>query len=403
MQQDTAYSRLVLGRSLDGSYSPEVRANVTAVTIGRITANAAYRYSGPFLATIARGLDVSLGQVGVAVAVGELSGLLSPITGRIVDRLRPRRAMWCGLIGVATAAVVAATASGLVMFAVGVFFLGWAKGTYDIGLGAWIAGHVQYERRSRVVGLTETSWALGLLIGVSAMGVVTGLASFRWAYVVAAVAVVVMGGVLRLRLPADHHPVGNERGVVATPGRISRRGLTVVVGMLCLASAAQAMFVTFGSWLEDVHGFRSTALAAVTFGLGACELTASLTSAHRTDRWGKERSVAIGSAVMVPAVVVLILGRNTWPIGLVGVVIAISMFEFAIVSGIAIASVLVPGSAARGLAWVVSATAIGRAVIAIPATRLYQHVGITGPAVLAAVLCAASAAIFAGLISGSDW
>jgi hypothetical protein len=53
----------------------------------------------------------------------------------------------------------------LVMAAM-LFLLGWAKSVYDIGLGAWIAGHVVYERRSRVVGLTETSWALGLLDGV---------------------------------------------------------------------------------------------------------------------------------------------------------------------------------------------------------------------------------------------
>ena len=77
-----------------------------------------------------------------------------------------------------------------VAFAAGLFLLGWAKSVYDIGLGAWIAGHVAYERRSRVVGLTETSWALGLLVGVSLMGLITGVASPRWAYAAAAVVVV---------------------------------------------------------------------------------------------------------------------------------------------------------------------------------------------------------------------
>lgn len=383
----------MLGRRLDRSFAPEVRANVTAVTLGRLTGNAAYRFSGPFLGAIARGMHVTLGQIGVAVAVGETSGLLSPLTGRLVDRLAPRRAMWWGLVGVAAGASAAGSAPNLVAFAAGLFLLGWAKSVYDIGLGAWIAGHVAYERRSRVVGLTETSWALGLLVGVSLMGLITGVASPRWAYAAAAVVVVVMAGVLRHRLPEDH--TAEARPVGVRIGRISRSGMVVVGGMLLLAAGAQALFVTFGSWLQDQHGFSSTTLAVVTFGLGAAELAASLTSAHRTDAWGKERSVAVGASAMVPAALALAAAQRVLPLGLAAVVVAIVMFEFAIVSGIALASELVPGSAARGLAWVVSATTLGRALVAIPATKLYQHLGIDGPAVLTAVLAAGAVVAFA--------
>lgn len=383
----------MLGRRLDRSFAPEVRANVTAVTLGRLTGNAAYRFSGPFLGAIARGMHVTLGQIGVAVAVGETSGLLSPLTGRLVDRLAPRRAMWWGLVGVAAGASAAGSAPNLVAFAAGLFLLGWAKSVYDIGLGAWIAGHVAYERRSRVVGLTETSWALGLLVGVSLMGLITGVASPRWAYAAAAVVVVVMAGVLRHRLPEDH--TAEARPVGVRIGRISRSGMVVVGGMMLLAAGAQALFVTFGSWLQDQHGFSSTTLAVVTFGLGAAELAASLTSAHRTDAWGKERSVAVGAAAMVPAALALAAAQRVLPLGLAAVVVAIVMFEFAIVSGIALASELVPGSAARGLAWVVSATTLGRALVAIPATKLYQHLGIDGPAVLTAALAAGAVVAFA--------
>lgn len=383
----------MLGRRLDRSFAPEVRANVTAVTLGRLTGNAAYRFSGPFLGAIARGMHVTLGQIGVAVAVGETSGLLSPLTGRLVDRLAPRRAMWWGLVGVAAGASAAGSAPNLVAFAAGLFLLGWAKSVYDIGLGAWIAGHVVYERRSRVVGLTETSWALGLLVGVSLMGLITGVASPRWAYAAAAVVVVAMAGVLRHRLPEDH--TAEARPVGVRIGRISRSGMVVVGGMLLLAAGAQALFVTFGSWLQDQHGFSSTTLAVVTFGLGAAELAASLTSAHRTDAWGKERSVAVGAAAMVPAALALAAAQRVLPLGLAAVVVAIVMFEFAIVSGIALASELVPGSAARGLAWVVSATTLGRALVAIPATKLYQHLGIDGPAVLTAALAAGAVVAFA--------
>ena len=40
----------------------------------RLATNAVYRFAPPFLATIARGLDVDLADLGVALAVTELPG-----------------------------------------------------------------------------------------------------------------------------------------------------------------------------------------------------------------------------------------------------------------------------------------------------------------------------------------
>ena len=39
------------------------------------------------------------------------------------------------------------------MFAAGLFVLALSKIVFDVDLGAWIADHVPYERRGRVVGL----------------------------------------------------------------------------------------------------------------------------------------------------------------------------------------------------------------------------------------------------------
>jgi len=383
---------LVLGRGLDETFGDEVRSNVTLVTVGRLTANAGYRYSGPFLGAIARGMHVTLDQIGVAIAVAELSGLTGPWIGKFVDRIGSRRAMWIGLAGVGAGAVAAASAPNLIVFAVGLFVLGASKSSYDIGLGSWIADRVAYERRSRVVGLTETSWALGLLVGVSVMGVATGLANFRLAYVIAAVAVVAMAALIRLRLPAD---VTVDVDAQHPKGRMNAAGTFAVLGMSLMAAASQCLFVSFGSWLQDSHGFTATALAGVTFTLGAFELGASLVSAHRTDRWGKERSALIGTALMIPGALLLIVAHGSVVVGLIGVFLAIIVFEFAIVSSIAIGSQLVPGSAATGLAWVVGGCALGRSVAAIPATALYRRDGVIGPAWLTVGLAVAATLCFA--------
>ena len=57
------------GRLLDDTFAPEVRANVGVLTVARFVANTAYRFAAPFLAIIASGLGVTLGRLGVAVAV----------------------------------------------------------------------------------------------------------------------------------------------------------------------------------------------------------------------------------------------------------------------------------------------------------------------------------------------
>lgn len=375
----------MLGRFLDDSFAPEVRRDVTMLTTARIAANSCYRYSAPFLATIARGLDVSLGEIGIALAIAELSGLLSPMTARLVDRLGQRAAMAGGLAAMAIGTTLAATSQGVAMFAVALVVLSQSKVVFDIGLGSWIATRVPYERRSVVVGLTETSWALGLLIGVSLMGLVTAASSWRWAYAIAAVGVASMATVVARRVPpaaATNVPRRTEHG---THG-LGRRGWLAVAGACTLMAASQCVFVTFGGWLEDSFDFSPAALSAVTFGLGLGELAASITSARRTDRWGKERSTALGAALMVPSAIGLALWNEHLGIGLVLLVLAVVGFEFAIVSTLAIASHLFADSPARGLGLMIGAGTMGRALASIPATRLYARSGIGWPATMTAAL-----------------
>jgi MFS transporter, DHA1 family, inner membrane transport protein len=388
----------VLRRTLDDSYPAAVRRDVTTITVARLTANAAYRFAPPFLATIARGLDVELSELGVALAVSELCGLSSPLIGRMVERVPRRWSMVTGLTGIGCGAVIAGASSGVVMFGVGLFVLAITKIVFDVGLGSWIADHVPFERRGRVVGVTETAWALGLLIGVSLMGLITAATSWRWAYAAAAVAVVVMAGVLAVRIDSGASDSSAGVAVVDPSARLGLPGWLAVIGMFCLMSATQALFVTFGPWLEDEFGVRTVSLAAVTFGLGALELAASTTSAARTDRWGKELSVARGAAVMVPAALALAALDSRLVIGLLLLGLFIAAFEFAIVSCIPIGGDLIPGSPARGLSTMIACGTLGRALTAIPATRLYDRWGLTPAALLGAAFAAvAGVAMFTRL------
>ncbi len=373
----------MLNRLLDDSFDKEIRRNITAVTVARLVANAAYRFAPLFLATIARGFDVSLSTLGFAIFVSELSGFASPFAGRIVDRLTHRNSMVLGLIGSAVGCTIAAVSTSPLMFAVGVTVLALTKQSFDLGLGAWIADHVPYNQRGKIVGLTETAWALGLLVGVSIMGLITAATNWRIGFAFAVLCLVVSIIVIFNRVTNEARVLHESRST--TPQRVTGSSWLVVATMFFIMCSAQNLFVTFGAWLEDEFQFGAARLAVAGFSLGLVELAASVSSSRQTDKWGKERSIAFGALLVIPGGILLCLGSNNLIVGLIGVFIYFLGFEFSVVSLLPLATMLVPNSPGTGLGWVLGAGTLGRAVMAIIATYLFESFGVQGPALMGAL------------------
>ena len=373
----------MLNRLLDDSFDKEIRRNITAVTIARLVANAAYRFAPLFLATIARGFDVSLSTLGFAIFASELSGFASPFAGRIVDRLTHRNSMVLGLVGSAVGCTIAAVSTSPLIFAVGVTVLALTKQSFDLGLGAWIADHVPYNQRGKIVGLTETAWALGLLVGVSIMGLITAATNWRIGFTFAVLCLIVSMFVIFNRVTNEARVLHESHST--TPQRVTGNSWLVVFTMFCIMCSAQNLFVTFGAWLEDEFSFGAARLAVAGFSLGLVELVASVSSSRQTDKWGKERSIALGALLVIPGGIFLCLGSNNLIIGLIGVFIYFLGFEFSVVSLLPLATSLVPNSPGTGLGWVLGAGTLGRAVMAIVATHLFESFGVKGPALMGAL------------------
>ena len=213
-----------------------------------------------------------------------------------------------------------------------------------------------------MIGLTETSWALGLLVGVTTMGLVTAATNWRVGYVRRRRRRGRDGGVVAAPDPAARTTAhATPRRAPRTRPRSHRRGMVVVGGSFCLMAASQSLFVTFGSWLEDSFGFSRPRSSAVVFASGSASCASSITSARCSDRWGKERSAALGAGLMIPERTGAGALAPASGLGLVLLVVAVVGFEFAIVSALALASRLVPGSPARGLGMMIGAGTLGRA------------------------------------------
>ena len=374
-------------RFLDDLYSEETRRHVTTLTIARLTSNACFRYAPPFLASISDDFQISLSRLGLALMITEIVMGISPILGRFVDRMHRRTAMAGGLLAISGAATIAAASPSVWIFVLGMLLIAVAKFIFDIGLASWVNDHVEYEKRGRVIGFTETSWALGLLIGVTAMGLVASATSWRWGYAVGAISVAIMAIVVMTRLDG-HDVAGSQRSKDTTKYPMPRNGYWIFAAMFFLMAASQTLFVTFGSWLEDEFGFTEAGISAVVFGLGAFELLASVTSARRTDTWGKERSTIFGALLILPAGLLLTVGHNNAIIGLILLGIYLLGFEFSIVSMLPLSANLIPSSPGRGLGIVLAGGTLGRASMSLIGTAAYDKFGINVPSFIGAV-CAA--------------
>ena len=146
----------MFARNIDSTYAPVVRKNLDRLVWGRLISNACYRFAPPFIAVIARGLDVSVAQMGVAFMIGEFAGLASPILGRVVDKNNRLVTMVIGMVGITAAVIVAATSTTLVQFAIAMCMMSGSKVLFDTALIVWVNDHVPYQRRGRIIGVIET-------------------------------------------------------------------------------------------------------------------------------------------------------------------------------------------------------------------------------------------------------
>ena len=377
-------------RFIDDDNSPVVLRNVDRLAWGRLVSNACYRFAPPFVAVIARGLDVTVGQLGIALMIGEFAGLLSPVIGRRIDRSNRLAGMTFGMSALFVGVVGAAVSPNIVVFTVAMFVLSASKVVFDTALIVWVNDHVPYERRGQVVGVIETSWALGLFIGVSAMGLVTAVTNWRIGFGLGALMMAVTGTLILRRLPHhEAHAPASEH----VSARIPRNGWLVVAAFFMLLGAAQTIGIVFGPWFEDNFGFSSGAIVAVVVSMGFVELVGSIGSSRVVDRWGKENAVRRGTILMFATCVVMAFGRDTSFIAVPMVVVFFLGFEFGIVCLLPVAANIIPGASGVGLGTAVGAGTFGRAVMSSIATNLYDTVGPVGPALLGAVM-----AIAAGLL-----
>ena len=368
------------------------RASLAYLAGLRLIINTAARFVSFFLPAISRGLGISLAQAGDLISIRWAAGLPTPFLVAAMSRGRPRRNMiGLGLGLFAFGSLVTAATSVYVGAVVGFIMMGVAKPLFDVSSQAYLSDRVPYDKRGRVLGIFELTWAGGLLVGAPLAGGMirsTGWRSPFW----------LLGGLLAVGalliarfLESDTGDLHGSDGKL----RLDRPSAAFLVVAALYAMAAELMFVVLGAWLEDSYGLSLVAAGGIAVFIGLAELSGEATMAAFADRIGKRRSVFVGILVAGLGFALFAAVNNTLVGGVAAVMVAYFGFELAIVSGVPYASEIHPHARARFLAWMVVGWSVGRTLGSAVGPRLYIESGIATAAVVAALLNLAAVAVFA--------
>jgi predicted MFS family arabinose efflux permease len=351
-----------------------MRAQVLVMTLARIVINTMHRMVYPFLAVFARGLGVNVEVMAYALTFRSLLGVFSPLLASMADSRGRKTGMLfgVGVFIVGTLLVLLVPTFPAFILALVLAMIG--KYVFDPTMQAYLGDRIPYERRGRVIAITELGWSLSFVAGIPLMGFI--LSRFGWRATFPALA---LGGLLAFLslawlLPRDTRPESQQRGILGH-FRIVLTYKTALLGLsigLLISSANEVVNLVFGVWMEDAYNLQIASLGIAAAVIGVAELGGESLTALFTDRIGKPRAVGIGIMLNCLAAIALPILGGSLPGAIAGLFLFFITFEFTLVSTLPLMTELLPSSRATLMATNVAGLSLGRALGALLATRLYS-------------------------------
>lgn len=373
-----------------------LRRILTISILGRLAHDIANRIVYPFAPELAAGLKIPLDQFGALVSLRNGVGIIGPVFGALSDRIGHRRSLTIGLLLVAIGLGLIGLSDGLTLPGFGFVISGIGSAIYIPTLLAYASERTPYQRRGRVLGTIELSWAISGMIGLPIMGLLIGSLGWRAPLIGLAVAAFVCAG-LTLLLEETPRTL-NITSPTLNIGAIfrNRSALAFIATWFLVFFAFENVQVGYGSWFESHFGLSTTARGGISTLFGIFELTASASSSLFLDRIGKKRGVTGGLSVAVVGYLLLVtLGPLALPWALAAISVAFLGFEFSVVSGISVMSELVPQARGTMLAMGVTAGSLGRMAADLVGSAVTANVGFTLAAVMSLVAGGLTVVVFA--------
>lgn len=359
--------------SLKQTTKSSLRFQVLVFTSTRVVLNTMYRMVYPFLSAFGRGLGVDVPSMALAVTVRSLSGMVAPFLAFVADSRGRKLGMLLGVgfFIAGTGIVVLWPTYPVFVLALVLTMMG--KYVFDPAMQAYLGDRVVYQRRGRVLAITEYGWSLSLIIGIPVAGFLIARRGWMAPFTLLALLGLVAFLLLAWMLPKDPKPdSGNPAFWLNLRAILTYGPALLALGFgIFMSVANEVVNLVFGVWMEDAFSLKIAALGAASAVIGFSELGGETLSVWLTDILGKTVAVALGLALNCFAALALPFLGSSLPGALVGLFLFYLTFEFTIVSSIPLMTEIMPSARATLMAVNVAGLSLGRAVGALLATQFY--------------------------------
>ncbi len=342
----------------------DLNFQVTVFVIVRVAYNTMYRMIYPFLSYFAKGMGVDLRMISYAFTSRSLMGLISPFLASVADSRGRKTGMLIGAITytLAVSLIVFWPTFTTFFIALSLSFIGYL--IFVPSMQAYLGDRVVYEKRGRVLGITELSWSLSAIIGVPLVGFIISKKGWLAPFPLLALMGALSFFILAWMLPKDSGPLEGQAGFWKNLKKVFSYppAITALIMAALYTAANEVVSLVYGVWVEEAFAFNIASLVVTAFVIGFSELGGEILVTLFTDKIGKRRALAIGIlGNCVAALALLLLGH--WLVGaMLGLFLFYLTYEFTIVSGIPLMTEILPSARATMMAAHMALIALGRSI-----------------------------------------
>lgn len=361
------------------------KSSIGIFTTIRIIFDAGVRMVYPFLPAIARGVQVDLATITLAISFSMATSALGPFIAPVADRYGRRTGLLIGLAIFTLGCGLAGFFPGFWSIVVGLMLINLGDNIFLPSMQAYISDRVSYEKRGAYIGATELAWALSFILVIPLIGLLIQATWWNIPYIVLAGLGVLSVAAVLLRFPADRPHPDEAPALYSGLRKVFwvRNALLILAAGFLGVSANGLVNVVFGVWMEDSFNLQITALGLASMVIGFSELGGETLTTLLSDRLGKERSMIIGLIANTLAVLSLPLLRSSVAGALVWLSLFAISFEFGIASSWMVVSEVLPSARATVIAVYIAVLSLGFALGSMLAPYFYA-VGMFANAIAAA-------------------
>jgi predicted MFS family arabinose efflux permease len=358
---------------------------VTLFTIMRLVTNTAIRMGNPFLLVFARGLNVEMRDVAMALSAASATSSLGPFLAQIADRRGRRTGILLGLTVFSIGCSLVIFWPSYATFFAAILLANLGNNVFQPSLQAYISDAVAYQKRGLVLSILEISWAGSYILCIPLVGVLITRATWQAPFSVLT-ALGLLSIVVVLVTIRQDRPTQEETDARLSILQVLRfRPAVFAVMMAASFVCANAMVtVMYGVWVQESFNLEIAAIGAAAAVIGFSELGGEGIVSWLADRLGKKKSIILGLVLNSVWVAALPLAGRSVTGAMIWLFFFFLTFEIAMVSAIPLMSEIIPGARATMLALFFACASLGWALGVFLAPRFYTLSGFTTVAIASA-------------------